>query len=73
MAAVDYEWVAVYRRKGKQVLFLAAPYLNVAVCLVSPVNGYLRYADSADGLYAGDYLLVMWLIAVRTGMKTVVV
>ena len=33
-----------YRRKGKQVLFLAAPYLNVAVCLVSPVNGYLRYA-----------------------------
>ena len=33
-----------YCRKYKHIVALAAPFLNIAICIVSPVNGYLRYA-----------------------------
>ncbi len=32
-----------YRKRGKGVLALAAPALNVAICVASPVNGMFRY------------------------------
>lgn len=34
----------IYVRKRKGLLVLAAPFLNVAICIASPVNGYLRYS-----------------------------
>ena len=32
-----------YRKRGKGILDLAAPALNVAICVASPVNGMFRY------------------------------
>ena len=32
-----------YRKRGKGILALAAPALNVAICVASPVNGMFRY------------------------------
>lgn len=34
----------IYRRRWEGILALAAPALNVAVCVASPVNGLMRYA-----------------------------
>lgn len=46
-----YTWILLlmagyffYRKRYLGILVLAAPALNVAVCLASPVNGLLRYA-----------------------------
>lgn len=33
----------IYRKRWKGVLAMAAPFLNVAVCIASPVNGLFRY------------------------------
>ena len=46
-----YTWILIlfcgflfYQKRGRGALVLAAPFLNVAVCIASPVNGLLRYA-----------------------------
>lgn len=46
-----YSWVllllcgyTIYCHQYKRLLLYVAPLLNVAVCVASPVNGYLRYA-----------------------------
>ena len=46
-----YSWLLLFmagyllsRKRGKGVVFLLPAFLAVAVCLASPVNGYLRYA-----------------------------
>lgn len=46
-----YTWIVIlllgyliYRKRWKGILVLAAPALNVAICIASPVNGLLRYA-----------------------------
>ena len=33
----------IYRKRWKGLLVMAAPVLNVAICIASPVNGLLRY------------------------------
>lgn len=33
-----------YRKRGKGILALSVPALNVAICIASPVNGMLRYS-----------------------------
>lgn len=45
-----YTWVLIilagyliYRRRWKGILAMALPFLNVAICIASPVNGLLRY------------------------------
>ena len=49
--AGTYTWIVIlllgyliYRKRWKGILVLAAPALNVAICIASPVNGLLRYA-----------------------------
>ena len=46
-----YTWILLimggylcYEKQFKKILALAVPFLNICVCLISPVNGYLRYA-----------------------------
>ena len=48
--AGTYTWLVVmllgyliYRKRWKGILVLAAPVLNIAICIASPVNGLLRY------------------------------
>ena len=45
-----YTWIVlmllgylIYRKRWKGLLVMAAPVLNVAICIASPVNGLLRY------------------------------
>ena len=47
----------IYKRKYKGLLVLAAPLLNVAICIASPVNGLLRYAMP---LMACTPILICW-------------
>lgn len=50
MSTGMYTWLLLiltgylfYCRQYKGVLVLAAPFLNVLICIASPINGYLRY------------------------------
>lgn len=47
----------IYRKRWKGLLLLIPPLLNVAVCIASPVNGYLRYAIP---LIACTPILIYW-------------
>ena len=49
----------LYKHEYRRILSLAAPFLNIAICVVSPVNGYLRYAIP---LIACTPLLIYWCI-----------
>ena len=48
-----------YRKRGKGILALAAPALNVAICVASPVNGMFRYVLP---LIACMPVIVYWCI-----------
>ena len=65
--AGTYTWLVVmllgyliYRKRWKGILVLAAPVLNVAICIASPVNGLLRYAFP---LMAAIPTVVFWGLA----------
>lgn len=57
----------IYRRRWKGLLLLVSPLLNVAVCIASPVNGYLRYAIP---LIACIPILVYWGLVIGRTDKT---
>ena len=47
----SYTWLTliaigylIYNKRLRGILALTAPFLNILVCIASPVNGYLRYA-----------------------------
>lgn len=58
----------IYRKRSKGLLVLAAPFLNIAVCIASPVNGYLRYAIP---LIACTPVLIYWCLRYAQTKKTV--
>lgn len=58
----------IYRKRSKGLLVLAAPLLNVAVCIASPVNGYLRYAIP---LIACTPVLIYWCLRYAETKKAV--
>ena len=49
-----------YMKCYKGILALAAPFLNILVCIASPVNGYLRYAIP---LIACTPIILYWCFA----------
>lgn len=51
----------IYRKRWKGTLLLIPPFLNVAVCIASPVNGYLRYAIP---LIACTPILIYWVLEI---------
>ncbi|MCD7802160.1 MAG: DUF6020 family protein [Clostridiales bacterium] len=50
-----------YRKNWREILVFAAPAINIVICILSPVNGYPRYAMPS---LACIPLLVMWTILV---------
>lgn len=68
-----YTWILLimggylcYEKRFRKLLALAVPFLNVCVCMVSPVNGYLRYALP---LIACTPALVYWC-ASKVGLSS---
>lgn len=70
-----YTWILfimagylIYSKKNKGLLILVAPFLNIAVCIASPVNGYLRYAIP---LIACMPVLLYWCLMYPTVTKMI--
>ena len=55
-----------YKKKIKGNLALLAPFLNILVCIVSPVNGYLRYALP---LMACAPMIIYWCLCYKNRTK----
>ena len=71
--AGTYTWIVIlllgyliYRKRWKGILVLAAPALNVAICIASPVNGLLRYAFP---LMACMPAVIFWGLAYAEGYR----
>ena len=52
----------IYKKRLRGILALAAPLLNILVCIASPVNGYLRYAMP---LMACTPVIIYWCVYYR--------
>lgn len=64
MNPATYTWLLlvlatymIYRKRVKGILMYVAPFMNILVCIASPVNGYIRYTIP---LMACMPLLVGW-------------
>lgn len=55
-----------YKKKIKGNLALLAPFLNILVCIVSPVNGYLRYALPLMGCAP---VIIYWCLCYKNRKK----
>ena len=65
----SYTWLVfigigylLYKKRLRGSLALVAPFLNILVCIASPVNGYLRYAMP---LMACAPVIVYWCMYYR--------
>lgn len=52
----------LYKKRLRGILALVAPFLNILVCIASPVNGYVRYAMP---LMACTPVIIYWCIYYR--------
>ena len=72
----SYTWLVligigylVYKKRWYGILALIVPFLNILVCIASPVNGLLRYAMP---LIACAPVIIYWCIYYRTRKKEIV-
>ena len=68
-----YTWILLicigylcYKKNFKGILVTAAPFLNVMVCIASPVNGLLRYAMP---LMACTPMIIYWCLSYKNRTK----